>query len=64
MQFWTILTEPDTTAIVGFVVGIAAMIFWMLREARRNDALIDADREDEIYDRMNLWVFGDEDEPR
>ena len=28
MQFWTILTEPDTTAIVGFVVGIAAMIFW------------------------------------
>jgi hypothetical protein len=64
MQFWEILSAPDTTAIVGFVVGVAAMIIWMLREARRNDALIDDGREREIYDRMNRWLFGDEDEPR
>ena len=64
MQFWKILMAPDTIAIVGFVLGIGAMTFWMLREARRNDALIDDGREDEIYDRMNRWVFGEEDEPR
>ena len=64
MQFWKILSAPDTIAIVGFVAGIGVMIFWMLREARRNDALIDDGREDEIYDRMNRGVFGDKDEPR
>lgn len=64
MQFWKILTEPDSIAIAGFVLAVAAMIVGMLRHARRNDALIDAGREDEIYDRMNRWVFGKEDEPQ
>jgi len=64
MQFWQVLTAPDTTAIVGFVVGIGAMVVWMLREARRNDELIDDGREDEIYDRMNRWKFGEKDEPK
>jgi len=63
VQFWEMLTAPDTTAIVGFVLGVGAMIFWMLREARRNDSLIDEGREDEIYDRMNKWLFGDEEDP-
>jgi hypothetical protein len=49
---------------VGFVLGVGAMVFWALREARRNDSLIDEGREDEIYDRMNRWLFGDEDDPR
>ena len=64
MQFWDILTAPDTTAIVCFVLGVGVMLFWMLREARRNDSLIDEGREGKIYDRMNRWLFGDEDEPR
>jgi hypothetical protein len=64
MQFWKILMAPDTIAIVGFVLGVGVMVVWMLREARRNDALIDDGREDEIYDRMNRWVFGEKDEPR
>jgi len=64
MQFWQVLTAPDTTAIVAFVVGVGAMIFWMLREARRNDELIDDGREDEIYDRMNRWKFGEDEEPK
>jgi hypothetical protein len=64
MQFWKILTAPDTTAIVGFVLGVGVMIFWMLREARRNDSLTDEGREDEIYVRMNRRLFGDEDEPQ
>jgi hypothetical protein len=63
MQFWQVLTAPDSVAIVAFVLGIGAMIVWALREARRNDELIDAGREDEIYDRMNRWKFGDDGEP-
>jgi len=64
MQFWEILTAPDTTAIVGLVLGVGAMIFGMLRQARRNDSLTDEGREDEIYVRMNRRLFGDEDEPQ
>ncbi len=64
MQFWQVLTAPDTTAIVAFVVGIGAMVFWMLREGRRNDELIDDGREHDIYHRMNRWKFGDKDDPK
>jgi hypothetical protein len=64
MQFWEILTAPDTTAIVAFVLGVGAMIFWMLREARRNDSLSDEEHGEKIYTRMNRRLFGDEDEPQ
>lgn len=51
-QFLEILTKPDNIPIVGMLVLILFFTWLALRQALRNDQLLDEDREDEIVDEM------------
>ena len=51
-HFLYILTLPDNIPIVGLMVLLFFFTYLALREARKNDQLIEEGREDEILDRM------------
>jgi hypothetical protein len=51
-HFLHILTLPDNIPIVGLMVLLFFFTFLALREARKNDRLIEQGREDEILERM------------
>jgi hypothetical protein len=51
-HFLYILTLPDNIPIVGLMVLLFFFTYLALREARKNDQLIENGREDEILDRM------------
>jgi len=51
-HFLHILTLPDNIPIVGLMVLLFVFTYFGLREARKNDHLIEQGREDEILDRM------------
>jgi hypothetical protein len=51
-HFLHILTLPDNIPIVGLMVLLFFFTYLALREARKNDQLIEQGREDEILDRM------------
>jgi hypothetical protein len=51
-QFLSILTQPDNIPIVGLMFLIFFFTYLALREARKNDQLIEQGREDEILKRM------------
>ncbi len=51
-QFVRILTLPDNVPILGMLVPVLFFTWLGLREARRNDRLIEQGREDEILPRM------------
>jgi len=51
-HFLYILTLPDNIPIVGLMVILFFLTYLALREARKNDQLIEEGREDEILERM------------
>jgi hypothetical protein len=51
-HFLHILTLPDNIPIVGLMVLLFFFTYLALREARKNDRLIQQGREDEILERM------------
>ena len=51
-HFMHILTLPDNIPIVGLMILLFFFTYLALREARKNDRLIEEGREDEILDRM------------
>jgi hypothetical protein len=51
-HFLHILTLPDNIPIVGLMVLLFFFTYLGLREARKNDKLLDEGREDEILERM------------
>jgi hypothetical protein len=51
-HFLHILTLPDNIPIVGLMVLLFFFTYLGLREARKNDKLIEDGREDEILDKM------------
>ena len=51
-HFLHIMTLPDNIPIVGLMVLLFFFTYLALREARKNDQLIEQGREDEILDRM------------
>jgi hypothetical protein len=51
-HFLHIMTLPDNIPIVGLMVLLFFFTYLGLREARKNDKLIDEGHEDEILDRM------------
>jgi hypothetical protein len=51
-HFLHILTLPDNIPIVGLMILLFFFTYLALREARKNDNLIEQGREDEILDRM------------
>lgn len=51
-HFVHILTLPDNIPIVGLMVLLFFFTYLALREARKNDRLIEQGREDEILDQM------------
>jgi hypothetical protein len=51
-HFLHILTQPDNIPIVGLMILLFFFTYLALREARKNDQLIEQGREDEILERM------------
>lgn len=51
-HFLHILTLPDNIPIVGLMVLLFFLTYVALREARKNDRLVEQGRENEILDRM------------
>lgn len=51
-HFLHILTLPDNIPIVGLMVLLFFLTYIALREARKNDQLIEQGRENEILERM------------
>ena len=51
-HFFKILTQPDNIPIVGLIVLLFFFTYLGLREARKNDRLIELGREDDILERM------------
>jgi hypothetical protein len=51
-HFLHILTLPDNIPIIGLMILLFFLTYVALREARRNDQLIEQGREDEILERM------------
>jgi len=51
-HFLHILTLPDNIPIVGLMILLFFFTYLALREARKNDRLIEQGREDEILERM------------
>ncbi len=51
-HFVHILTLPDNIPIVGLMVLLFFLTYLALREARKNDRLIEQGREDEILSHM------------
>ena len=51
-HFLHILTLPDNIPIVGLMVLLFFFTFIALREARKNDQLIEQGRQDEILEHM------------
>jgi hypothetical protein len=51
-HFLHILTLPDNIPIVGLMVLLFFFTWLGLREARKNDQLLEQDREDDILERM------------
>jgi hypothetical protein len=51
-HFLHILTLPDNIPIVGLMVLLFFFTYLALREARKNDQLIEQGREDEILEHM------------
>jgi hypothetical protein len=51
-HFLHILTLPDNIPIVGLMILLFFFTYLALREARKNDNLIEQGRENEILDRM------------
>ncbi len=50
--FMEIVTKPDNIPIVGMLILVLFFTWVGLRQALRNDRLIDEGREDEIPDKM------------
>ena len=50
--FLEIVTKPDNIPIVGMLILVLFFTWVGLRQAMRNDRLIDEGREDEIPDKM------------
>ena len=50
--FLEIVTKPDNIPIVGMLILVLFFTWVGLRQALRNDRLIDEGREDEIPDKM------------
>jgi hypothetical protein len=51
-HFLYILTLPDNIPIVGLMVLLFFFTWLGLREARKNDQLLEQDREDDVLERM------------
>ena len=51
-NFWLIVSKPDNVPIVGMLFVVIFFIGWGLKEARRNDKLIEQGRRDEIIKDM------------
>jgi hypothetical protein len=52
-SFLKIVTQPDNIAVVFLFVAAATVTFVALREARKNDRLIDAGTKDKLVERMD-----------
>ena len=51
-NFLWILTRPDNVPIVAMVFGVIFLLWVWWKQARRNDALIDAGRKEDIGEEM------------
>lgn len=51
-HFLKIMTLPDNIPIVGLMVILFFFTYLGMREARKNDRLIEQGREDEVLDHM------------
>jgi len=51
-QFLSIMLQPDNIPIVGMMILVLFFTYLGLREARKNDELIAADKRDEVLKEM------------
>ena len=51
-DFLLILTKPDNVPIAGMLLVVGFFLGWGLKEARRNDKLIDQGKRDEVIKDM------------
>lgn len=51
-QFIFILTRPDNIPITMLLIAVVICLYAALKQALKNDRLIDEGREDEIYEDM------------
>lgn len=61
-NFLEIVTKPDNIPIVAMFFIIFYFFGLSLKMAAKNDALTAKGEREKIYDRMNRWVFGAEEE--
>jgi len=51
-QFLAIATLPDNIPIIGMLVLVLACLGWAMKQAFRNDHLIDKGQKDRIFEEM------------
>jgi hypothetical protein len=51
-QFLAIATLPDNIPIIGMLVLVLACLGWAMKQAFRNDRLIDKGQKDRIFEEM------------
>jgi hypothetical protein len=51
-QLWEILFKPDNIPITLLLISVLICLYVALKQAFKNDRLIEEGREDEIYDEM------------
>jgi len=51
-QLWEILFKPDNIPITLLLISVLICLYAALKQAFKNDRLIEEGREDEIYDEM------------
>ena len=51
-QFFFILSRPDNIPIVMLLIAVVICLYVALKQAFKNDRLIEEGREDEIYEDM------------
>ena len=61
-NFMEIVTKPDNIPIVAMFFIIFYFFGLSLKMGAANDALTDKGEREKIYERMNRWVFGSEEE--
>ena len=61
-NFLEIVTKPDNIPIVAMFFIVMYFFGLCMKMGRANDRLTDQGEHDKIYERMNKWVFGAEEE--
>lgn len=57
-NFWAILSKPDNIPIVAMLFLVLYFFGLSIKMGLENDRLTEKGEKDKIYDKMNRWVYG------